>query len=40
MKRLLQVLLVSTAFVSVASAATVYVDGKPVNQKIIDQAMA
>ena len=40
MKKLLQVLLVSTAFVSVAQAATVYVDGKPVDQKIIDQAMA
>lgn len=41
MKKILQVLLFSSAFVAVAHAdQTVYVDGKPVSQKVIDQAMA
>lgn len=40
MKKLVQVLLLSSALVGVANAETVFVDGKPVNQQIIDQAMA
>ncbi len=43
MKKLLQVMLFSTALIGIANAdapqATVYVDGKPVDQKIINQAM-
>ena len=39
MKKLVQILLVSSALVSVAYADTVYVDGKPVDQKVINQAM-
>mgnify|MGYP000949251562 FL=1 len=40
MKKLVQVLLLSSALVGVASADTVFVDGKAVDQKVIDQAMA
>lgn len=40
MKKLVQVLLLSSAVIGVASADTVYVDGKPVPQTVIDQAMA
>jgi peptidyl-prolyl cis-trans isomerase C len=40
MKKLLQLLVVTSAFVGVANAETVYVDGKPVDQKVVDQAMA
>ena len=32
--------MVSSAFVAVAQAETVFVDGKPVSQAVIDQAMA
>ncbi len=39
MKKIVQALLISAAIVGVAHAQTVYVDGKPVDQKIIDQAM-
>ena len=40
MKKLLAVLLASSAFLSIASAETVYVDGKAVDQKVVDQAFA
>ena len=40
MKKLVQILLLSSALVGVASADTVFVDGKAVDQKVIDQAMA
>lgn len=40
MKKLVQVLLLSSAVIGIASADTVYVDGKPVPQTVIDQAMA
>ena len=40
MKKLMQVLLLSSAVIGVAQAENVYVDGKPVDQKVIDNAMA
>ncbi len=40
MKKLVQALLLSSALIGVASADTVFVDGKPVPQSVIDQAMA
>ena len=40
MKKLVQILLLSSALVGVASADAVFVDGKAVDQKVIDQAMA
>jgi peptidyl-prolyl cis-trans isomerase C len=40
MKNFLRILMVSSAFVAVAQAETVFVDGKPVSQAVIDQAMA
>lgn len=39
MKKIITALLLGSAFI-VANADTVYVDGKAVNQKVIDQAMA
>ncbi|MEN9946482.1 MAG: hypothetical protein RLZZ293_868 [Pseudomonadota bacterium] len=40
MKKILGALLVSSAFMTIAQAETVYVGGKAVDQKIIDQAVA
>lgn len=39
MKKLLTILMLSSAVMSIAHAETLYVDGKPVDQKVIDQAM-
>lgn len=40
MKKLVQVILFSSVFAMAAQAETVYVDGKPVSQKVIDQTMS